>query len=69
MKTKAFVIDHYDFEKNGKHYTGYKFMLDLGKYGSVYANGQCDQDLKLFTEVEVVCSYSYGKWNVSEVIK
>lgn len=69
MKTKALVIDHYNFEKNGRKYEGYKFIINLGTYGSVYANGQSDDELKLFNEYDVIVSYSYGKWLVNEVIK
>ena len=67
MKTKAIVIDHYNFDKNGKHYEGYKFMINLGTYGFAYANGTSATELKLFTEYDVLVEYSYGKWQVTDV--
>lgn len=68
MTCNALVISRYDFDKDGKHYDGYKLLLDLGNYGNAYCNLKSDDLIDIYSEISVDVSYEYGKWIVNKVI-
>lgn len=65
---KAIVLCHYNFENSkGRTFQGTKFLVDLGNYGSVIANGPYKPDLVAFSEVDVILTYDSFKFKITEV--
>lgn len=68
---QALVLSHYDFisKDNNKKYTGTKYLVSLGEFGSVEANGPIENSLNELSVVKVKLVYDHNKFRVSEVIK
>lgn len=66
----ALVLSHYDFinEKNRK-FQGTKFLVNLGEYGSVEANGPYSPELDVLSEVIIKLTYKDNKFRVVEISK
>lgn len=64
----ALVLMHYDFTNDkGKQFKGTKFLVSLGTYGSVEANGPYTPDLDILSEVHLSLTYKDNKFRVKEV--
>lgn len=69
-KFDALVLSHYDFTNDrGKHYSGTKYLVSLGQYGSIEANGPAESTLDVLSEVKVELTYKDNKLRVINVIK
>ena len=67
---EALVLSHYDFiNDKGKRYTGTKYLISLGQYGSIEANGPVESNLDILSEVKVELTYKDNKFRVMKVIK
>lgn len=66
----ALVLSHYDFTNDrGKHYSGTKYLVSLGQYGSIEANGPAESNLDILSEVKVELTYKDNKFRVIKVIE
>lgn len=67
----ALVLSHYDFvnKENNKRYTGTKYLVSLGEFGSVEANGPIEEGLSELGVVKVKLAYDRNKFRVTQVIK
>lgn len=64
---KALVLCHYDFTNDkGRRYTGTKYLVSLGCFGSVEANGNLNNKLNILEEVTVKLTYKDNKFRVVE---
>lgn len=68
---EALVLYHYDFidKKNGKPRQGTKYLVSLGQFGNVDANGPLDKSLSELDVVKVELTYKDNKFRVINVIK
>lgn len=68
---QALVLSHYDFvsKENNKKYTGTKYLVSLGDFGSVEANGPAETSFPELSVCKVKLAYDHGKFRVTEVIK
>lgn len=66
----ALVLSHYDFiNEKGKHYEGTKYLVSLGEFGSVEANGPLQKGLTELDTVNVELTYKDNKFRVIKVIE
>ena len=67
---QALVLSHYDFVNDkGKNYKGTKYLVSLGEFGSIEANGPIDESLDVLSIVTVELTYKDNKFRVIKVIK
>lgn len=68
---QALVLSHYDFvaKDDNKRRTGTKYLVSLGDFGSVEANGPAETSLPELSVCKVKLAYDHGKFRVTEVIK
>lgn len=66
----ALVLSHYDFiNDRNKKFQGTKFLVNIGIYGSVEANGPYTPTLDVLSEVKVTLTYKDNKFRVIELVK
>ena len=67
---EALVLSHYDFiNEKGKHYEETKYLVSLGEFGSVEANGPLQKGLTELDTVNVELTYKDNKFRVIKVIE
>lgn len=61
----ALVLSHYNFTNDkGKTYKGTKYLVSLGEFGSVEANGPLDESLNVLDVVSVELTFKDNKFRV-----